>query len=82
MAATPGRQDRLKWGACPPRSTGLPKLPGTAGLVPVIALTADALPGDRDRYLEAGMSDYLPKPVRKAELLAMVDSWVAREPQT
>ena len=54
------------------------KLPGTAGLVPVIALTADALPGDRDRYLEAGMSDYLPKPVRKAELLAMVDSWVAR----
>ena len=57
------------------------KLPGEASQVPVIALTADALPGDRERYLEAGMSDYLPKPVRKAELLAMVDSWVARGSQ-
>jgi CheY-like chemotaxis protein len=58
------------------------KLAGEAATVPVIALTADALPGDRERYIEAGMSDYLPKPVRKAELLAMVDSWVARESQT
>jgi PAS domain S-box-containing protein len=57
------------------------RLVGEAAEVPVIALTADALPGDRERYLEAGMSDYLPKPVRKAELLSMVDSWVSRKSQ-
>jgi PAS domain S-box-containing protein len=45
-------------------------------VVPIIALTADALPGDRERYLEAGMSDYLPKPVRRPDLLSMVASWV------
>jgi signal transduction histidine kinase/CheY-like chemotaxis protein len=44
--------------------------------IPVVAMTADALPGDRERYMGAGMSDYLPKPVRKSELLAMVASWV------
>jgi len=44
--------------------------------IPIIALTADALPGDGERYLEAGMSDYLPKPVRKPDLLSMVASWV------
>jgi PAS domain S-box-containing protein len=44
--------------------------------IPIVAMTADALPGDRERYMNAGMSDYLPKPVRKSELLAMVASWV------
>ena len=52
------------------------RMQGEAANIPIIALTADALPGDRERYLEAGMSDYLPKPVRKPDLLAMVASWV------
>ena len=47
--------------------------------VPVVALTANALDGERERCQEAGMNDYLSKPLRVPELIAVLRRWIDPE---
>ncbi|MGQ0665783.1 MAG: response regulator [Nitrospiraceae bacterium] len=51
--------------------------PAAARRIPIIAMTANSLPGDRERCLEAGMDDYVPKPVRREDLAAALARWDA-----
>jgi two-component system cell cycle response regulator DivK len=48
----------------------------TLAHIPVVALTANAMPGDRERFLEAGCDGYLSKPVSRSELIATVQQYV------
>jgi CheY-like chemotaxis protein len=52
------------------------RLNGPNRRVPVIAMTAQALDGSRDRCLHAGMNDYITKPVSKEDLARMLKAWL------
>ena len=47
--------------------------------LPIIAMTANVMKGDREKCLAAGMNDYLPKPVNKDQLYAALCKWLLPE---
>jgi two-component system sensor histidine kinase/response regulator len=53
---------------------------GSRGRIPVVAMTAHAMQGDRERCLAAGMDDYLPKPITSAALEAVLERWLPADP--
>ena len=46
--------------------------------LPIVALTAKAMKGDREKCIDAGASDYIAKPVETEELLALLRNWLVR----
>lgn len=47
--------------------------------VPIIAMTANVLKGDRKTCLDAGMDDYIPKPINKKIVLSALDKWLPKK---
>ena len=58
------------------RQITLMKLEKKIPFIPIIALTASVTRADRDKCIEAGMDDFLSKPIYQSELKDMVEKWV------
>jgi CheY-like chemotaxis protein len=63
-------KDKMQEGTLP---DALPLTPNGALRVPIVALTANAMPGNREKCLTAGMDDYLSKPIRPDDLSAVLE---------
>lgn len=51
----------------------------SAGRVPVVAMTANAMQGDREKYLQAGMDDYITKPITRDTLFRVLSGWISEK---
>ena len=55
------------------------QLSARSGRIPIIAMTAHAMKGDREKCIAAGMDDYTPKPINPEELLEKIEKWTRAE---
>ncbi len=62
-------------------TTAIRRLPSDMSRIPIIAMTAHAMEGDRERCLDAGMNDYVSKPVDRRGLLETVARWLGDQPE-
>jgi len=58
------------------------QLSAQSGHIPIVAMIAHALRGDRERFLEAGMDDYVAKPVDPRSLIEVLSRWLKPENRT
>ncbi len=72
MPVLDGYATTRRWRAMETESGGRP--------IPIVAMTANAMAGDRERCLAAGMDDYLSKPVAREQLDACLQRWLPRQP--
>ncbi|MCS3747002.1 signal transduction histidine kinase/CheY-like chemotaxis protein/HPt (histidine-containing phosphotransfer) domain-containing protein [Xanthomonas arboricola] len=72
MPVLDGYAATRRWRAMETESGGRP--------IPIVAMTANAMAGDRERCLAAGMDDYLSKPVAREQLDACLQRWLPRQP--
>jgi signal transduction histidine kinase/CheY-like chemotaxis protein len=59
-------------------ASAIRSLAGSKASLPIVAMTANALKGDKERCLLAGMNDYLAKPINANELREMISYWLRR----
>lgn len=52
------------------------KLPGKKGQIPIVALTANALHGDKEKYLAGGMDDFISKPLKSSDIERALSKYV------
>ncbi len=62
-------------------ATAIHALPGAHGGAPIVAVTANAMVGDRERYLAEGFDDYLAKPLRLDQLQDVIVRWTDGRPR-
>lgn len=76
------RQRSLVIGQSGAKASAYLSSPMTAPRLPIIAMTANAMPEDRVRCLDAGMDDYLSKPIQPKILAEMLARWISGEAST
>jgi signal transduction histidine kinase/CheY-like chemotaxis protein/HPt (histidine-containing phosphotransfer) domain-containing protein len=57
------------------------RIAGNVSRIPIVAMTANAMAGDRERCLEAGMDDYITKPLLRAQLVAALEKHIPQAPE-